>query len=62
MTALIGSIDTNFNQGNFQTTGKKTDLALEGNGFFVLDDYTPLRGITRAKVARYAIESFRYYA
>jgi len=34
----VGSIDTNFNQGNFQTTGKKTDLAIQGPGFFVLND------------------------
>ena len=35
---MVGSIDTNFNQGNFQTTGKKTDLAIQGPGFFVLSD------------------------
>jgi len=34
----VGSIDTNFNQGNFQTTGKKTDLAIQGAGFFILND------------------------
>ncbi len=34
----VGSIDTNFNQGNFRTTGIKTDLALQGPGFFVLSD------------------------
>ncbi|MBD3221085.1 flagellar hook-basal body complex protein [bacterium] len=34
----VGSIDTNFTQGNFQTTGIKTDLAVQGNGFFVLSD------------------------
>ncbi|MCP4293657.1 MAG: flagellar hook-basal body complex protein [bacterium] len=36
----VGSIDTNFNQGNFQTTGKKTDLAIQGPGFFILNDGT----------------------
>ncbi len=36
----VGSIDTNFNQGNFQTTGKKTDLAIQGAGFFILSDGT----------------------
>jgi flagellar hook protein FlgE len=36
----VGSIDTNFNQGNFQTTGKKTDLAIQGAGFFILNDGT----------------------
>ncbi len=34
----VGSIDTNFNQGNFRTTGIKTDLAIQGEGFFVLSD------------------------
>jgi flagellar hook protein FlgE len=34
----VGSIDTNLNQGNFQTTGMKTDLAIQGAGFFVLSD------------------------
>jgi len=34
----VGSIDTNFSQGNFKTTGKKTDLAIQGPGFFVLSD------------------------
>ncbi len=35
---MVGSIDTNFNQGNFQTTGKKTDLAIQGPGFFIMSD------------------------
>jgi len=34
----VGSIDTNFTQGNFQTTGIKTDLAIQGDGFFILSD------------------------
>jgi flagellar hook protein FlgE len=34
----VGSIDTNFNQGNFRTTGKKTDLAIQGAGFFILNN------------------------
>jgi len=36
----VGSIDTNFNQGNFQTTGNTTDLAIQGAGFFILSDGT----------------------
>jgi len=35
---IVGSIDTNFNQGNFRTTGIKTDLALQGPGFFIMSD------------------------
>jgi len=34
----VASIDTYFGQGNFQTTGMKTDLAIQGSGFFVLSD------------------------
>jgi flagellar hook protein FlgE len=32
----IGSIDTLFNQGNIETTGINTDLALQGQSFFVV--------------------------
>jgi flagellar hook protein FlgE len=38
----VGSIDTNYGQGNFQTTGMKTDLAIQGRGFFVLSDGSSL--------------------
>ncbi len=33
-----GSIERNFGQGILQTTGKTTDLGIEGDGFFVLSD------------------------
>lgn len=45
----VGSIDTNFGQGNFQTTGMKTDLAIQGRGFFILSDGNSL-SYTRAGV------------
>lgn len=32
----IASIDTIFTQGSLQTTGVQTDVAIQGNGFFVL--------------------------
>ena len=32
----IGSIDTQFTQGTLETTGKTTDLAIQGNSFFVV--------------------------
>ena len=32
----VASIDTIFTQGNLPTTGVSTDLAIQGNGFFVL--------------------------
>ncbi len=32
----VGSIDTLFSQGNFETTGLNTDLAIQGDSFFVV--------------------------
>src|SRR5688572_25929572 len=32
----VGSIDTVFNQGNLESTGVATDLAIQGDAFFVL--------------------------
>lgn len=34
----LASIDTDFGDGSFQPTGKMTDMAIQGNGFFVLSD------------------------
>jgi len=34
----IASVDKLMNQGSFQNTGSKTDLAVSGDGFFVLSD------------------------
>ena len=34
--AKVNSIDRNWNQGTFQTTGITTDLALQGQGLFIL--------------------------
>lgn len=39
----VASIDTNMSQGALQPTGRATDLAIEGNGFFVISDGTELR-------------------
>lgn len=36
----LGSIDTNLVQGNLQSTGLGTDLAIQGNGFFVVNNGT----------------------
>jgi len=33
----LGSIDKDMGQGNLKSTGKNTDLAIQGNGFFVLN-------------------------
>jgi flagellar hook protein FlgE len=38
--ATIGSIDTMFTQGNLETTGQVTDLAVQGNSFFVVKQGT----------------------
>ena len=43
----VGSITNQFTQGNLQYTGSNTDLALEGNGFFVVGEGNSLR-YTRA--------------
>ncbi len=43
----LKSIDTNFAQGSIQTTEKNTDLALEGNGFFILQDQNSTQMYTR---------------
>ncbi len=34
----LGSIDKNMGQGSLQSTGKETDVALQGNGFFIVND------------------------
>ncbi|PUU95355.1 MAG: flagellar hook protein FlgE [Halanaerobium sp.] len=34
----IGSIDTDMSSGNLQSTGKTSDVAIQGDGFFVLRD------------------------
>lgn len=36
--SAIGSISTNFAQGNLESTGNTTDLAIQGDAFFVLSD------------------------
>jgi len=36
----LASIDTNFGQGTLQTTGVASDLAIQGAGFFILNDGT----------------------
>jgi flagellar hook protein FlgE len=36
----IASIDNNFNQGSLQSTAVATDLAIQGDGFFIIGDGT----------------------
>ncbi|QTA38764.1 flagellar hook-basal body complex protein [Thermosipho ferrireducens] len=44
----VASIDKIMSQGSFQNTGKKTDLAIQGDGFFILRDGTGKTYFTRA--------------
>lgn len=36
----LAAIDRDFNQGGLQTTGRQTDLAIEGEGFFMVNEGT----------------------
>ncbi len=38
MGSVLAGTDTLFTQGNLQSTGKLTDLAIQGDGFFILAD------------------------
>lgn len=44
----VASIDKIMSQGSFQNTGKKTDLAIQGDGFFILKDGAGRTYYTRA--------------
>ncbi len=43
----LASIDTIFTDGSYQTTGKQTDLSIQGQGFFIVSD-GPNQYYTRA--------------
>lgn len=47
----IGETYTDYTQGGFRVTDKKTDLALDGEGFFVIS-FTDKAGNTSAKLTR----------
>ena len=36
----VASIDADFSQGNLENTGQVTDMAIQGDGFFILNDGT----------------------
>jgi flagellar hook protein FlgE len=40
---VVGSIDTLQTQGNLNSTGKSTDMAIQGNGFFQMSDGVVIR-------------------
>lgn len=52
--AKMSSIDSNFNQGNLQSTGKTTDMAIQGEGFFVLRSSS---GIYYTRAGNFAFDS-----
>jgi flagellar hook protein FlgE len=45
---LVSNISTSFSQGSFQSTGNSTDMAIDGNGFFILRDNNGASYYTRA--------------
>ena len=44
----VSDIGTSFGAGSFETTGSATDLAIDGDGFFILDDDSGASYYTRA--------------
>lgn len=46
----LGSIDQIMTQGSVQLTGRGTDLAIDGNGFFIVEDSGGRRYYTRAGI------------
>jgi len=57
----ISSIDTIFTQGNLETTGQVTDLAIQGNGFFIVKkggrNYFTRAGAFRFDANGYLVDS-----
>lgn len=53
----LASVDKIMSQGSFQNTGKKTDLAIQGDGFFVLSDGV---GTYYTRAGNFALDSAGY--
>ncbi len=57
----VSSIDTIFTQGNLETTGQVTDLAIQGNGFFIVKkggrNYFTRAGAFRFDANGYLVDS-----
>ncbi|MDK2855160.1 MAG: flagellar hook protein FlgE [Bacillota bacterium] len=53
---VLGSIDTIHTKGNTQTTGNMTDLAIDGEGYFILNSGSGSRVYTRAGAFRFDSE------
>lgn len=56
--STVGSIDTTFIQGTLQYTGRSLDLAIEGNGFFVVEDPDNKNYFTREGNFRFDSEGY----
>ena len=51
----VAAIDTIFNQGNLQSTGVATDVAIQGNGFFVMTFFPVLPPFPSSRKGRRGI-------
>lgn len=51
----MGALSADFNQGNMEATGRPLDMAIQGEGFFVLDDGTATKYYSR--VGSFALDS-----
>ena len=54
---IVGSVDRNMGQGTLEFTGNPLDVAIEGNGYFVLNDGL---GDRYTRVGQFAVDS-EYY-
>lgn len=54
----IGNIESSFNQGPLQYTGRPLDLAIQGNGFFVVADANEKQFLTRDGSFRFDSEGY----
>ena len=53
----VSSIDRNITQGNLESTGRALDLAMEGNGLFVLNDGS---GEVYTRVGAFAVDATNF--
>ncbi len=54
----ISEVATQFSQGSFETTGNATDLAIDGEGFFIVQDAEGAQYFTRAGAFRINAEGY----
>jgi flagellar hook protein FlgE len=56
----IGAIDTSFTQGGLQTTGVNTNLAINGNGFFALNNINDTGSTTYTRDGDFSLNENGY--